>query len=568
MRCLIKALLVLMGIVLVTTKGNAETLPPGYVQGDVVSYSYVPIKSWTLQEGIGILPYLFEYGLTLWDGQHSLEYYHAENIRRIDIASQWSTVIGLSNRESGWDNEIVNLMIRCFHNRQLIMLSARTGKHDYHQNMIDILDYLWSNRDTVLVDPEGDQATGQQLINNIVAADVGDEEECTLGAAGMQQRFAQYDQDIRLRIKNGQYPFSHIRCWLNMLHYSFSCFASSQQDVDDYGRFFLPTNTKFIGVDTYHYWTGTDPLTMTSAQRRSIADAWQDIITRYYPQGLTVYPCGSWAKECQNDTHALFNGLPAAGANQAMMIYIANSDSIPGSSYTTPIESMDAFYDSVKAGPWVGLAWWVFDNNHDGGRTLDYIDKTLTHLGGVPYTQQQLDDFHDRFVASRMRMFNDVTQNQFVAPVIAEVAPDPDLAYINQPYTKQLALSRGSPAASWSVIQGPAGTQINASGQVSGWTPNVADIGQVFAFEVRAGNCIGQDYESWNARVKSRSDFNDDNDADQEDFGHFQACLSGGGKPYPAGCADADLDKDGDVDQNDFGLFQQCMAGPNQPPGC
>ena len=34
-----------------------ENLSPGYVRGDVVSYSYVPIRTWTPREGIGILPY-------------------------------------------------------------------------------------------------------------------------------------------------------------------------------------------------------------------------------------------------------------------------------------------------------------------------------------------------------------------------------------------------------------------------------------------------------------------------------------------------------------------------------
>ena len=34
--------------------------------------------------------------------------------------------------------------------------------------------------------------------------------------------------------------------------------------------------------------------------------------------------------------------------------------------------------------------------------------------------------------------------------------------------------------------------------------------------------------------------------------------------------APADFDRDGDVDRNDFGLFQACMSGPNLPadPNC
>src|SRR3990170_1397981 len=76
-----------------------EELPPGFVRGDVVSYSYVPIRHWTPKEGIGILPYLFEYNLQAHKDGTPLEAFHDENIRRIDIASKWSTVIMLYPRQ-------------------------------------------------------------------------------------------------------------------------------------------------------------------------------------------------------------------------------------------------------------------------------------------------------------------------------------------------------------------------------------------------------------------------------------------------------------------------------------
>ena len=59
------------------------------------------------------------------------------------------------------------------------------------------------------------------------------------------------------------------------------------------------------------------------------------------------------------------------------------------------------------------------------------------------------------------------------------------------------------------------------------------------------------------------ADFDRDFDVDQDDFGHFQSCVTGAnlGPPAPA-CDDADLDTDGDVDQADFGLFQRCLTGP------
>ena len=60
-------------------------------------------------------------------------------------------------------------------------------------------------------------------------------------------------------------------------------------------------------------------------------------------------------------------------------------------------------------------------------------------------------------------------------------------------------------------------------------------------------------------------DLDHDGDVDQEDFGLFQACLTGPGEPQqdPA-CQDARLDTDVDVDQDDFGLFQLCITSPNQ----
>ena len=64
-----------------------------FVEGEVVSYSYVPNRHWTLEQAKGILPYLCEYELMAWSGDKPLEAFHEENIRRIDLASQWSTAI-------------------------------------------------------------------------------------------------------------------------------------------------------------------------------------------------------------------------------------------------------------------------------------------------------------------------------------------------------------------------------------------------------------------------------------------------------------------------------------------
>ncbi|MHC4442259.1 MAG: LVIVD repeat-containing protein [Planctomycetota bacterium] len=63
-------------------------------------------------------------------------------------------------------------------------------------------------------------------------------------------------------------------------------------------------------------------------------------------------------------------------------------------------------------------------------------------------------------------------------------------------------------------------------------------------------------------------DTDGDEDVDQEDFGRFQACLSGDGVLYEEGCEYADLDTDLDVDGDDFIIFNGCMGGPNNPPEC
>ncbi|MDP2897803.1 MAG: hypothetical protein Q8Q12_14800 [bacterium] len=320
----------------------AATLPPGYVRGDVVSYSYVPIRTWTPKEGIGILPYLFEYSLMAHDDRNPLEHFHNENIRRIDIASRWSTAIMLYARHDEWRDEIINLMIRCFCNRQLIVLAnyydrqAKDGGP--YNNVRRILEKLWENRDRVLVNPEADRATGRQLINNILANKCGDEGEAGLGTAGLEKVYAEFDRVIRLREMDGQQPFRHIKAWYNMIGYAAldynGAYAASQEDVDKHGRVKLPANTQCIGVDVYHYWghkwSPFDPADLSVARERvrEHSREWQRLRTRYYPEGLEVRvgrnsrDPATWIPEHWNDTHALMSAIELAGAKNAMMWYI------------------------------------------------------------------------------------------------------------------------------------------------------------------------------------------------------------------------------------------------------
>ena len=63
---------------------------------------------------------------------------------------------------------------------------------------------------------------------------------------------------------------------------------------------------------------------------------------------------------------------------------------------------------------------------------------------------------------------------------------------------------------------------------------------------------------------------------DQQDFGAFQACLTGPSNPIPPGsttsgghhCSMFDADGDNDIDLADFGRFQRCFSGPGNPSNC
>lgn len=239
----------------------ARELPRGYVQGDeVVSYSYVPNKRWAPQEALGILPYLFEYGLFAWDDDKPLETFHKENVRRIDLASQWSTAIMFYARRPQFRDAIICLMIRAFDRRQLIILRDYWQPGDAHgpfDNTRGILDTLWANRDDPFVSPEGEAATGRQLINNILLVKTGDENFCRLkteGLATVYRTFAQRVQDRQM--DGGERPFRHIKAWYNLVGFAAwdfgSCSTSGPDDLAK-GRYKLPANTDCIGVDVYDY---------------------------------------------------------------------------------------------------------------------------------------------------------------------------------------------------------------------------------------------------------------------------------------------------------------------------
>ena len=61
-------------------------------------------------------------------------------------------------------------------------------------------------------------------------------------------------------------------------------------------------------------------------------------------------------------------------------------------------------------------------------------------------------------------------------------------------------------------------------------------------------------------------DFDGDGDVDQDDFGHFQTCLTGSGAFVTRpDCLGADFDNDDDVDKADLAIFLSRMTGPKAP---
>jgi len=436
----ILTILVLVGILLQATSVTADEsgparldsvqdrsdLRPGYVQGDVVSYSYVPNKRWTRRQACGILPYLCEYGLQKHQDDIPLRTYHQENIRRIDMVSRWSTAVMLYPRRRSYRDEIINLMIRCFKNRQLIILRVywSPGEPDPYSQAVDLLQTLWAKRNKVLTSPEGDRATGRQLINNILMIKLGDEGLGAFGTEGLEMIHKKFYDTVKYRVMDGKKPFAHIKAWYNMIGYWNGCYAATQKDVDIHKHRKIPSNAEFIGTDVYQWWglkwAPFDPYGpgITRGQVQRVVNHWHRYFTKYYVDGLKMEANKIPSPESQNETHAMMGAIDLANARNAMMFFIGVSAQIKGVTYTTPIETMDAYYDNLKAGPWVGLSWWHFGDFTDTEGTIHYVDKdprhyTPAHPEGTAYPQQKLDKLHEEFIASRMRMFEDVVYNQF-----------------------------------------------------------------------------------------------------------------------------------------------------------
>lgn len=408
-----------------------EALPQGFVCGDVVSRSYVPNKRWTLEEAKGILPYLCEYGLMKHRDGTPLELFHDENVRRIDMAARWSTMIMLYARKPEYRDELIRLMLRAHSLRQLLCLRVYWSPKDSepYSNGVDLLTYLWDHRDEELRNDEGDRATGRQLINNVAIIKLGDEGECGLGTDGLRRIHEQFYDRIQRKELDGERPFRHIKAWYNMIGYWDGCYAATPEDARR-GRVVLPDNIECIGADVYQWWgldwAPFDPYGegVDRARVREVVDYWHDVFTRYYPEGVRMRAREpgdqSGGVEKQNETHAMLGAIELASARKAMMVFIGVSSQLGGetTSYTTPVETMDRYYDNLKEGPWIGLVWWHFNDDWGAEGAIGYVDGSLrrhtpANPDGEPYSPEMRDLLRDTFVQSRKRMFEDVVYGQF-----------------------------------------------------------------------------------------------------------------------------------------------------------
>jgi hypothetical protein len=76
-------------------------------------------------------------------------------------------------------------------------------------------------------------------------------------------------------------------------------------------------------------------------------------------------------------------------------------------------------------------------------------------------------------------------------PIIADIEPAPELAIAGESYTRKLRMSQGTIPLTWTLIAGPPDAVIDADGNLTGWTPTMADMNMTFTFEVGLSNTLG-----------------------------------------------------------------------------
>jgi hypothetical protein len=201
-----------------------------------------------------------------------------------------------------------------------------------------------------------------------------------------------------------------------------------------------------------------------------------------------------------------------------------------------------------------GTAWTWGNNSHgqlgDGTTTDRAAPGQVPGLTGI--TTVAAGDRHSLFM------------NGNCDPVMPPTAVQADPATLYIGGSCRLSASPGSGGDTVQWFTDSCGQRIPIPG---GATP-IVNLTSTTIFYARtkgaSTGCVSASCATMTVVVEPRvaGDLDGDRDVDQEDFGHFQRCLSGSGvwQTDPA-CADARLDSDEDVDLDDFTIFQRCMSG-------
>ncbi len=225
-----------------------------------------------------------------------------------------------------------------------------------------------------------------------------------------------------------------------------------------------------------------------------------------------------------------------------------------------PVEPMDIFFtnqNSVAEALWelkisaTGASAWdrslpefaliaAWENKNPD----DYLEPALwrvTILTGGSYTSQQ----------DSLFVWSDIYPNVSLGDFEGNGSIGPsDLALLGS----YLQINDGLPA-------------LDADGAVNG-SIEIKDFGIGFSlYDLNYDGLVdGEDLAMVGGPQVPRADYDHDGDVDQDDFGHFQACLAAAGPPpLLSGCRNADLDRDTDVDEDDAAIFVFCASGPAIP---
>jgi len=241
--------------------------------------------------------------------------------------------------------------------------------------------------------------------------------------------------------------------------------------------------------------------------------------------------------------------------------------------YDTGSGSLVLQYDSTDTAPFPDD---IYKNG--GSFALTGSDTWMEHTFHVTDAyfgdrQNEGADFRIAQTASGAMYLDVVRVSSELPPVITQQPASLKLHGNNAAQFTVTATGEGTIQYQWQK----GGIDLSDGGELSGTNSDTLQIAKVRFEDEGSYRCVvsntGGDTISDSASLTLTvlGDFDIDDDVDQEDFGHFQICLSGPTVPqgYPE-CQDALLNNDDYVDLTDFLIFQDCMSGAGNPadPSC